>query len=139
MGDRIKQVLGKINKKIIDKWYLDKYRDKKIVFYEDRIEHCKEHIDEYKNKEDFYYTLKNLDKIIKSPDYVFYDSKKKGLEYYKKLKGNILVAVRINNGYELKVKSFYPVDKSKIVGRKKKEVKALKQALIEKYKYKEPV
>lgn len=99
--------MGTIDESVIDKWYLDRYKGKKIVFYEDRIEHCKQHISEYEKEEDFYFTLKNLDKIITNPDYVFYDRKKQGLEYYKKMRGNILVAVRVNNGFELKVKSFY--------------------------------
>lgn len=135
----MRRVLGKVNKNIADKWYLDKYANKNIVFYDDRLEHCKEHINNYEKEEDFYYVYENLDKIIKSPDYVYYDVDKKGLEYYKKIKGNILVAVRIKEGSELKVKSFYPVTDTKVDNRQKKEEKAIKEALIEKYRYKEPV
>lgn len=109
------------------------------MFYEDRINHCLEHISEYDNEKDFYYTLNNLDKIIKNPDYVYYDCNKKGLEYFKKLNGNILVAVRINDGYELKIKSFYPVTKSKIQRKKKNEEKAIENALIDKYMVKETI
>lgn len=36
----MKQILGTINKDIIDKWYLDEYKDKKIVFYLDIKAHC---------------------------------------------------------------------------------------------------
>lgn len=51
----------------------------------------------------------------------FMINQKKGLEYYKQLKSDILVAVRVNNGKELKVKSVYPVKRSKVENRKKKE------------------
>ena len=53
--------------------------------------------------------------------YVFYDKLKQGLEYYKKINSDILVAIRVNDGRELKVKSIYPVEKEKIENRKKKE------------------
>lgn len=39
-GGYMKQILGTINKDIIDKWYLDEYKDKKIVFYLDIKAHC---------------------------------------------------------------------------------------------------
>ena len=79
------------------------------------------HIDDYETIEDYYYVMNSLEKIINNPDYVFYDKSKKGLEYYKQLKSDILVAVRVNNGKELKVKSVYPVKRSKVENRKKKE------------------
>lgn len=134
----MKKIIGKVSKNIAEKWYINDFIDKKIVFYDDRFEHCKEHINDYSNKNNFYHTYNNLNKIISNPDYVYYDVDKKGLEYYKKLDDNILVAVRIKTGNELKVKSFYPVEKSKIENRKKKEKNAIDKALIEKYKYKEP-
>ena len=83
--------------------------------------------------------MTNLESIIERPDYVYYDVDKKGLEYYKNIKENVLVAVRISSGNELKVKSVYPVTETKIENRKKKEKQALEKALLEKYKYKETV
>lgn len=83
--------------------------------------------------------MANLEKIIKDPDYVYYDVNKKGLEYYKNIKENTLVAIRISNGNELKVRSVYPVTETKIKNRKKKEKEAIEKALLEKYKYKETV
>ena len=135
----MKQILGKINQDIVDKWYLEEYKDKKIVFYSDRKEHCEEHKSQYENESDYYYVMANLESIIETPDYVYYDVDKKGLEYYKNIKGNVLVAVRISSGNELKVKSVYPVTEIKIENRKKKEEQALEKALLEKYKYKETV
>lgn len=135
----MKHILGKINQDIIDKWYLDEYKDKKIVFYSDRKTHCEEHLSQYKDENSFYYVMANLEKIIEAPDYVYYGVDKKGLEYYKNIKENILVAVRICGGNELKVRSIYPVTETKIKNRKHKEKEAIEKALLEKYRYKETV
>lgn len=132
----MKQILGEISPKIIKKWNLEKYKGKKIVFYSDRKKHCEEHITQYDKEEDFYYTIANLEKIINKPDYVYYDVDKKGLEYYKNIRGNILVAVRISPGNELKVRSIYPVTPTKIENRKKKEEEAINKSLIDKYTHK---
>lgn len=132
----MKRVLGKISQEIVDKWHLDEYRDKKIVFYPDRKEHCEDHKSQYANEEDYYYVMANLEDIISAPDYVYYDVDKKGLEFFKNIRGNILVAVRISPANELKVRSFYPVTQTKIDNRKKKEKEAIEKALLEKYKYK---
>ena len=67
----MKRILGKINKEIIDKWYLEDYKDKKIVFYSDRKEHCEDHKSQYKNENDYYFVMANLESIIQSPDYVY--------------------------------------------------------------------
>ena len=135
----MKQILGKINQDIIDKWYLQEHKEKNIVFYSDRKDHCEEHKEQYDSEKDFNYVMSNLKNIIRYPDYVYYDVNKKGLEYYKSVKGNVLVAVRISSGNELKVRSVYPVSKAKIENRKKKESKALEEALLEKYRYKETI
>lgn len=132
----MKRVLGKISQEIIYKWHLDDYKDKNIVFYPDRKEHCEVHKIQYANEEDYYYVMANLEEIISSPDYVYYDVDKKGLKFFKNVRGNILVAVRISPANELKVRSFYPVTQTKIDNRKKKEKKAIEKALLEKYKYK---
>lgn len=135
----MKQILGKISQEIVDKWHLDEYKNKNIVFYSDRNDHCKEHILQYESEDDYYYAMKNLEKAIHKPSYVYYDVDKKGLEFYKKFKNNILVAVRISPGTELKVKSVYPVSDAKIENRKKKEKGTIKNALQDKYTYKEKI
>lgn len=135
----MKHILGTINQDIIEKWYLDEYKDKKIVFYLDRKALCEEHLSQYKDESNYYYVMANLEKIIKEPDYVYYDVDKNGLEYYKNIKENILVAIKISNGNELKVRSIYPVTETKIKNRKKKEKEAIEKALLEKYRYKEIV
>lgn len=120
----MKRILGKINLDIIKKWELYEHKNKKIVIYDDAIEHSKSrHLNDFPSEKDYYIVMNKLEEIIKKPDYVFYDKLKKGLEYYKKINSNVLVAIRIDNGTELKVKSVYPVKPGKIENRKKKESK----------------
>lgn len=120
----MKRILGKINSDIIRQWELYDHKNKKIVMYEDAKEHSRlKHLNEYDSEEDFHVVMDSLEEVIKKPDYVFYDKSKKGLEYYKNINTNILVAVRVDDGTELKVKSVYPVKQEKIENRKRKEEK----------------
>lgn len=118
----MKRILGEVSNEVIDTWNLPEYKNKKIVMYPDAKEHSKEaHIKDYNTEDDYYFVMDSLENIIKYPDYVFYDKSKKGLEYFKNVRGNILVAVRVKPGRELKVKSVYPVSQEKIENRKRKE------------------
>ena len=130
----MKRVLGKITKKIVEQWNLWEHQNKKIVLYPDRKEHSKErHVQDFETEEDYYFVMDSLEEIIQSPDYVYYNKDTLGLEYYKNLNRNILVAVRISKGTKLKVGSVYPVSKTKIGNRKKKEEEQKIAPLIEKY------
>lgn len=134
----MKRILGEVTKKVVEQWGLKEHQNKKIVMYYDRKEHCKErHLKDYENESNYYFVMDSLEEIIQSPDYVFYNKNTLGLEYYKKLNENILIAVRISNGKELKVRSVYPVYQNKIENRKKKEEEEKMRLLIEKYKYKD--
>lgn len=118
----MKRILGEISNEVVKNWQLEEYKNKKIVIYPDARERSKErHIDDYKCEEDYYFVMDSLENIINNPDYVFYDKSKAGLKYYKNVRGNILVAVRVIPGKELKVRSVYPVEPEKIENRKKKE------------------
>ena len=93
------------------------------MVFDDRMNHVIEH-----HLKDFG-SISNIEKsydllasIIRSPDYVFYNSKTKGLEYYK---FNICVAVRVSSGKFLKVRSWYPMNEYKIQNRKKKELEVV--------------
>lgn len=118
----MKRILGEVSKSVADYWDIKQYENKKIVLYPEIREHCKErHMTDYASVEDYYYVMDSLEEVVSSPDYVFYDKSKSGLEYYKNVRGNILIAVRVAKGAELKVRSVYPVSYEKIENRKKKE------------------
>ena len=119
----MKRILGEVSNEVVEKWQLYEYKNKKIVMYPEAKEHSKDrHINDYKSVDDYYYVMDSLEEIINNPDYVFYDKSKAVLEYYKNIRGNILVAIRVVPGKELKVRSVYPVEQEKINNRRKKEM-----------------
>ena len=119
----MKRILGEVSNEVVEKWQLYEYKNKQIVMYPEAKEHSKDrHINDYKSVDDYYYVMDSLEEIINNPDYVFYDKSKAGLEYYKNIRGNILVAIRVVPGKELKVRSVYPVEQEKINNRRKKEM-----------------
>lgn len=90
----MKRILGEVSNEVVQKWQLDEYKNKKIVLYPDAKRHSeKKHLNHYKTKDDYYFVMNSLEDIIQYPDYVFYDKSKAGLEYYKNIRGNILVAI----------------------------------------------
>ena len=89
--------------------------------YENRIDHVKEHhMKDFGSEKAILEAYNHIPNIIKKPDYYFYNENTKGIEYYKNISGDLCVAVRINPGKTLKVKSWYPANKGKISNRKKK-------------------
>lgn len=136
---RMKHILGEISKDVVEQWGLQQHEGKKIVMYPDRKRHSKErHLKDFGSLEYYYFVMNSLESIIQSPDYVYYNSETQGLEYYKNLPNNVVIAVRISDGNELKVRSIYPVEPVKIENRKKKEEQIKMAPLIEKYRYKQP-
>lgn len=134
----MKRILGEVSKEVVEQWNLEEQKYKKIVMYPDRKEHSKErHLEDFGSEDYYYFVMDSLEEIIQSPDYVYYNKSTLGLEYYKKLKGNIVIAVRISDGSELKVRSIYPVSENKIENRKKKEEEEKVAPFIEKYRYKQ--
>lgn len=123
--------VGKLEPTIATYWDIKNHSNKPILVYEDRIEHViSSHIKDFSSKEEISKIYGKLPIIINKPDYVFYNKNNNGLEYYKKLSDNVCVAVRVNNGNVLKVKSWYPVTKTKIKNRKLKDSKYICENLF---------
>lgn len=114
--------IGILKPEIADYWGIPEHKNKPILVFDNKKDHVlARHGDDFGSEEIVDSVYESLSSIIKKPDYVFYDSVKKGLEYYKNISPNVCVAVRVNPGSVLKVKSWYPVKQSKIDNRKKKE------------------
>lgn len=109
----------------IDKNYLDRhnllsqYLGKKIVIYNGIISHFAKHEAEFSNKTSYHASVNNIDKIIKNPEFISFDSKNNLLEFVRKMLDDTLVAVRVSLSKELKVKTMYPINSTK-----KKKLKA---------------
>ena len=114
--------LGTLSEDISEYWGIPEHKNKPILVYNDRKKHVIEnHLKDFGTEEKIEEIFKHLPTIINKPDYVFYNKKANGLEYYKKIGADICVAVRINPGKVLKVKSWYPANKSKLKNRMKKD------------------
>lgn len=114
--------IGILEPTIAEYWGIPEHKNKPILVYNDRKQHVIDHhLDDFGSVEQIDKVYNVLNIIIKKPDYVFYNSKTRGLEYYKNIENDVCVAVRISPGKTLKVRSWYPANISKIKNRKKKE------------------
>lgn len=124
----IKQIIGKLDRKIAERYNILEHANKKIVLYPNDRKHCeKRHLKDFSNSKHFYYVLSNLDIIINNPDIVLYNKKNNSLEYYKNIGQDISVRVRVEPAKELKIKTFFPVERKKI------EEKRTKAKFLENY------
>lgn len=113
--------IGILEPTLADKFDISEHKNKPILVFNDRKQHViAHHLADFGSIENIEKIYNSLNNIIKKPDYVFYNAKTKGLEYYKNIDKNICVAVRVNPGKVLKVKSWYPANPNKINNRKKK-------------------
>ena len=126
------EFIGSLNPAIAQRWNLNQHANKPIVIYKNIKQHIIDrHLGQFGSIEKIEYIWSKLRKIIKSPDEVFYNEKTKGLEYYKEIGDEVVVAVRINFSKTLKIKSFYPANKNKLNNRRLKEQKMLDKGEIE--------
>ena len=134
------EYIGKLNPDIADYWNLKEHANKSIVIYLDRKQHIIDnHLKDFGNIERIEMIWSKLGIIIKNPDDVFYNEKTKGLEYYKKVDDMIVVAIRINFGSVLKIKSFYPANRNKLNNRNAKKEQMILNGLIDDNKFLEEV
>ena len=113
--------LGILDPNIADIWGLSEHKNKPILVFDDRIEHVKSrHLKDFGSEENIIKAYNSLDTIIKKPDLTFFNSKNNSIEFYKNVSDDICVAIRISYGKVLKVRSWYPVSKKKIINRQKK-------------------
>lgn len=114
--------IGILDPELAKNLNIEEHKNKPILVFDDRIVHVIDnHLNDFGSKEKIIDIYNELPNIIKKPDYSYYNEKTKGLEFYKNINDNVCVAIRINPGKTLKVKSWYPANKGKIANRKKKE------------------
>lgn len=123
--------IWKLNPDIANYWDLKEHANKPIVIYNDRKQHIIDnHLKDFGSIEKIENVWSKLGIIIKDPDDTFYNEKSKGLEYYKKIDDMIVVAIRINFGTVLKIRSFYPANKNKLNNRNSKKEQMILEGQI---------
>ena len=55
----------------------------------------------------------SIDTIIREPDFISFNENNRSLEFVKRITDNTLVAVRVSQSRELKVKTLYPINDTK--------------------------
>lgn len=104
---------------ILDDHYINKYglpntyENKSIVLYDDRFSHFAKHKQEFSSEESYKISILNINTIIQNPDFICFNEKNKSLEFVKRMVDNTLVAVRVSQSNELKIKTLYPINDTK--------------------------
>ena len=113
---KITKIVGYLSEEIMEKYNLYEYKNKPIVQSLDLYVHIEKHISDFKSVDSFNYTVSNIDKIIKEPQFVFFEKDRNSLLYYKKLDENVCVVVklRLRDNKDSYVASVYPVSEYKI-------------------------
>lgn len=119
MGKKKTKIVGKISSSICSQYNISCYADYDILQSLGLISHVNKHANEFISVDSFNQTLVNIDKVISFPYYVYYDSVKNSLRYYKKLTEYVCVVVNIVNDYAF-VSTIYPVNKRMIDNLKNK-------------------
>lgn len=113
---KITKVVGTISDEIVEKYKLYDYRNTKIVQSLDLYLHVTKHVPEFASVDSYNKTMSNIDTIIKNPYFVYYDSDRNSLLYFKEIKENVCVVVKLTlrKNKDSYVATVYPVSKQKI-------------------------
>lgn len=115
--ERIQKIVGRISDDIVDKYKLYDYRGKEIVQSLDLYQHVAKHAKEFKTVDSYNNTLKNISNIIAEPIFVYYDSNRNSLLYFKEINENVCVVVKLNlrKNKDNYVATVYPTSMKKIM------------------------
>ena len=86
---------------------------KDVVLYSNQASHLEKHKNEFINNDSYIQSRNNIKDILIQPEFISIDNKNNSLLFIKKMIDNTLVAVRITNKKELKVRTMYPINESK--------------------------
>lgn len=125
--ERIKKVVGKISDEIVERYNLYEYRNMEIIQSFDLYQHIQKHVYEFKSIDSYNHTISNIPKIISNPLFVYYDSERNSLLYFKKIDENVCVVVKLNlrKNKDTYISTIYPISEAKI--QKYKELSYIKK------------
>ena len=113
---RINKIVGKISNEIVEKYKLYDYKNKEIIQSLDLYVRVAKHAKEFEIVDSFNHTLSNVSKVILEPYFVYYDSSRNSLLYFKEIDENVCVVVKLNlrKNKDTYVATVYPISKNKI-------------------------
>ena len=108
--------VGIISDEIVERYKLYDYRNESIIQHLSLYVHITKHVEEFLSVDSYNNTISNIPQIIKKPDFVYYNSKKNSLLYFKKIDENVCVVVKLNLRKNKKpyIATIYPVSEQKI-------------------------
>lgn len=114
--EKIKKIVGRISNEIVERYKLYDYREKEIVQSLDLYQHVAKHVQDFKSVDSYNHAITNISEIIASPIFVYYDSERNSLLYFKEIDEDVCVVVKLNlrKNKDNYVASVYPVNKRKI-------------------------
>lgn len=93
---KINKIVGRISDDVVEKYKLYDYRDKEIVQSLDLYVHVAKHAKEFKSVDSFNHTLSSISEIISNPYFVYYDSSRNSLLYFKEIDESVCTVVELN-------------------------------------------
>lgn len=113
---RYKKIVGRISDEVVDRYKLYEYRNEEIVQSLDLYLHITKHIHEFESVDSYNNTISNIPQIISDPLFVYHDSTRNSLLYFKEIDENVCAVVKLNlrKNKDSYVASVYPVSKEKI-------------------------
>lgn len=114
---RINKIVGIISDEIVERYKLYDYRNTEIVQSLDLYQHVAKHAKEFESVDSYNHTMANISNIIANPFFVYYDSSRNSLQYFKEIDENVcaVVKLKLRKNKDNYVASVYPVSKSKII------------------------
>ena len=113
---KVKKIVGSISDDVVEQYKLYEYRNKKIVQSLDLYIHIAKHANEFESVDSFNNAVSNIENIIANPYFVYHDSKRNSLLYFKEIDENVCIVVKLSlqENKDTYVSTLYPISKSKI-------------------------
>lgn len=105
--------IGRLDKNLCKKYNLPNFNNIKIVQSLGLVAHIQKHLNDFISVDSFNMTITSVRSVIEKPYFVYYDSQKNSIKFYKRLKEYVCVVVNITST-EAYVATIYPVNKRNI-------------------------
>lgn len=88
--------------------------DKDILFWAARVKHTERHRKDFTDDAEFEQCIRDIPKIIQSPDYISIHPTDESVSFIKKYTKNISVAIKISTDGKMVYRTMYPLRESQL-------------------------